>query len=629
MGETSAVKNLRISYKLAIMFSVLAAIVAAYTLLSQSQFSSLAAAQQEIADQYLPQVAEADALNGAASDYEVALQENVISHDPATDNAARVKLRDRSAAIESYYHKLSSQTNDATDGRLLSSFHEKWQRYENASEAILTLADQGRDPEASTAIADQQVVFDDASDVLDKFSANQIQQANTSAKLGKRTYNNGLIINISAFLISLAVLLGILFTLVRTIAKPLGHITDALTELSRGNPAAAVIIDDREDEIGKLAVVMTGFRNQLIAADGEKKAQAELLVSSIGTALRKLSDGDLTCRVSADLAGPFAQLKSDFNSAIASLEGTILGVSTSSSEIHYGASEIRAASDDLAERTEQQAASLERTSDGMHKVTGMVQETAKNAVDVQRSAEQAHEEARNGSQVVVRAVTAMDAIEASSSEIASIVDVIDGIAFQTNLLALNAGVEAARAGDAGKGFAVVATEVRALAKRSADAANEIKVLIGKGGDEVRTGVSLVRETGTMLHQIVTKISHVTELADGIATAANAQAEHLVVINKAIADIDRSTQQNAAMVEESTAATRSLADTAMGLQTLVGNFQTSREGASRPRAETPAPRKDPAPSMRVVAAAPLMRKAVGAGKLAVVAPSNPNVDWSEF
>jgi methyl-accepting chemotaxis protein len=301
-----------------------------------------------------------------------------------------------------------------------------------------------------------------------------------------------------------------------------------------------------------------------------------------------------------------------------------------------GANEIHSASNDLSNRNEQQAATLEETAAAMNQVTEGVRESARSAHDVQKSITEAHEEATEGGIVVSRAVEAMAAIERSAQEINQIIGVIDGIAFQTNLLALNAGVEAARAGDAGKGFAVVANEVRALAQRSADAAKEIKALITTSSEQVAGGVMLVRETGTLLGKIVQRVGDITGQVGEIASNANIQADGLEMVNTAVGEMDRVTQQNAAMVEQATAAARSLADEARELNTVVSRFQAGSSGHSsavsrgadaeipfvRP-ASRPAPR--PAASAPSYSAVPMVQ-----GNLAIKPQAETSTDdWSEF
>ena len=318
----------------------------------------------------------------------------------------------------------------------------------------------------------------------------------------------------------------------------------------------------------------------------------EIIVRELSAGLKKLSDNQLNYTITQAFPAAYDELRLDFNEAIQALATTIQAVRGGASSVLNGATEIRAASDDLARRNEQQAASIEETSAAMNQVTGMVRETANNAAEVQRSINEAHGEATNGGVVVQRAVTAMAAIEHSAKEIAQISDVIDGIAFQTNLLALNAGVEAARAGDAGKGFAVVANEVRALAQRSADAAKDIKLLITTSTEQVGQGVSLVGETGSLLENIVGRVGEISVLVGSIATSAETQAINLQQVNGSVSEMDRMTQQNAAMVEQSTAAARSLAEEADSLTNQVARFRIGNDNSPTTAGADQARRRKP-------------------------------------
>jgi methyl-accepting chemotaxis protein len=257
------------------------------------------------------------------------------------------------------------------------------------------------------------------------------------------------------------------------------------------------------------------------------------------------------------------------------------GIAGSASGIRGGAREVSSASGDLARRTERQAASLEEAAAAIEEITTVVRKSAEGANEARDVASRAHAEAARSGDVVREAVEAMAGIEHSARQITQIIGVIDEIAFQTNLLALNAGVEAARAGDAGRGFAVVASEVRALAQRSADAAKEIKALIMASTGQVETGVDLVRRTGEALEQIVAEVSRLNGLVAGIAGAAQEQALGMQQVNTTVADMDRTTQQNAAMVEEASAASAALAAEAETLARLIGQFRVESDDSARP------------------------------------------------
>jgi methyl-accepting chemotaxis protein len=312
------------------------------------------------------------------------------------------------------------------------------------------------------------------------------------------------------------------------------------------------------------------------------------------------------------------------------LQDTLSTVSQSSHTIANASSEIRAASNDLANRTEQQAASIQEANRAMGDVTKLVERNTSSVFEVNQSITDAHREATQGGRIVEDAVSAMTKIQSSSQEIGQIINVIDGIAFQTNLLALNAGVEAARAGDAGKGFAVVANEVRALAQRSADAAREIKDLINASSQHVSQGVDLVGATGKALGQIVARVGEVSVLVQSIAESAQQQVQMLAGVSSTVNQMDTMTQQNAAMVEESNAAAQSLADEAGRLANNVSRFNISRGGSTqsaRSYSPPPAPvavARPPASAKSHATASP--RPAIH-GNLAVKA--DPTDDWSEF
>ncbi|RYF90028.1 MAG: methyl-accepting chemotaxis protein, partial [Caulobacteraceae bacterium] len=297
---------------------------------------------------------------------------------------------------------------------------------------------------------------------------------------------------------------------------------------------------------------------------------------AFGSALSRLAEGDLSCRVEDGLPPEYAQLGIDFNAAVDQVRDVLATVSTAASAIQTGSDEIAGASDDLSERTERQAAGLEQTAAALEQVTATVRRSAEGARQASELVSTAKGEAEHSGQVVQNAILAMGQIEISSGQIGQIVGVIDEIAFQTNLLALNAGVEAARAGDAGRGFAVVASEVRALALRSADAAKEIKTLINDSTRQVGEGFKLVAETGEALGRIVGRVGEIDGLVSEIAASSKEQAVGLAEVNTAVNQMDQVTQQNAAMVEQSTAASHSLRSEAAELTRMIGRFRLGSE-----------------------------------------------------
>ena len=298
-------------------------------------------------------------------------------------------------------------------------------------------------------------------------------------------------------------------------------------------------------------------------------------VNEIGAGLTRLADRDLEHRIDKTFDPTFEKLRHDFNLSLEKLQSTLLRITESTSKIQSGTMEISSASDDLSRRTEQQAASLEETATALDEITATVKKSAEGAVHAQQVVVSANEDAKKIAVVVGEAIEAMDAIAKSARQISQIIGVIDEIAFQTNLLALNAGVEAARAGDAGRGFAVVASEVRSLAQRAAEAAKEIKGLISASTTQVDHGVKLVAETGKSLKRIMAQVAEINNVVSEIAAGAKEQATGLHEVNTAINQMDQVTQQNAAMVEESTAASHTLLQETAQLSDLVGQFQLGR------------------------------------------------------
>jgi methyl-accepting chemotaxis protein len=428
----------------------------------------------------------------------------------------------------------------------------------------------------------------------------------------------------SALTVAIAAAMGWLLT--RALAVPVVGMTSAMRKLASGDNSVAVPSVGRKDEIGQMAAAVQTFKDAALqkaqleaeaeaqrrkaeaeraaneAARAEAARQQQAVVDGLAEGLERLSDGDLVCRIDNRFAEDYEKLRADFNAAMAKLQQTVSNVAGNTLGIRNGSGEIAKAADDLSRRTEQQAASLEETAAALDQITATVNRTASGAGRARDLVAGARTQAEESGNIVRQAVAAMTNIEQSSRQVNQIIAVIDEIAFQTNLLALNAGVEAARAGDAGRGFAVVASEVRALAQRSADAAKEIKALISASTREVGSGVELVGRTQKALEAIVSQVSSISEIVGDIAASAQEQATGLAQVNTAVNQMDQVTQQNAAMVEESTAASRSLAHEAEELAHLMAGFKIGKTGpaaqAQAPAARAPQPQRT-VPAMKTM------------------------------
>lgn len=329
-------------------------------------------------------------------------------------------------------------------------------------------------------------------------------------------------------------------------------------------------------------LVKTALLDMEVALSAYFEAESvarDSVTDALGKGLAAMAKGDL-CHHFNDLPKAYEQIGHDFLNMRYQISSMILQLTDTAENVDTGAREITTAANDLAQRTESQAATLARASEMMSELATGIGATAANARQVNTSVHEVEQKAQNGGGIVKSAVEAMGKIKQSSEEIFKITDVIEGIAFQTNLLALNAGVEAARAGESGKGFAVVANEVRALAQRTTESANTIKNLIHRSAGDVEEGFDLVEKTGEALEAIIQQVSTTTTQASHIASSAQTQAENIQQITGDIRQMDLSTQQNAALAEQSNAAANSLSALASTMAHVVGKFRLERRKTLR-------------------------------------------------
>ncbi len=387
------------------------------------------------------------------------------------------------------------------------------------------------------------------------------------------------------------------------IAKPLLTLRDTVWALAESRYDQPVAELTRADEIGSIARSLETLRAELeraqalrdeqealrAAADADRDRAAALTMSideqtavvrQVGEALAAVAQGDLSRRIAGPFSPVYEPLRADFNRAVASLEQAIGEIAEAADAIGAASDTLSQASGELARRTERQAQGLERAAGSLNAVTSAMGEVAGGADETRRLVASARTEADQGGTVVTEATRTMGDIDASSRQIGDIVGLIDEIAFQTNLLALNAGVEAARAGEAGRGFAVVAQEVRALAQRSADSAKQIKTLIGQSNVRVEAGVAQVERTGAALHGVAGRMAGIDAAATRIASSVREQAQDLRSVNGEVAEIERFTHENLAMVENARVADQALAGQGARLMELVGRFRLGRSAMKR-------------------------------------------------
>ncbi|HPA37514.1 MAG TPA: methyl-accepting chemotaxis protein [Phenylobacterium sp.] len=509
---------------------------------------------------------------------------------------------------------------------------------------------------AATFVAPFEQQYSRMTATLDEATAKAQVEAQGHAKASAKAAAMQGNIAMAGALITLLAVAGISVAAILGVKKAIQSIADATGRLASGDTSQNLEQIARKDELGAIVSSLTVFKDnqarlaamhdeqkELEAREEATRAEAEAeraktsaaqsaVVASLADGLSRLSNGDLTHRIDHAFPSEYEALRMDFNAAMERLQGAMQVITSNVNQINAGADDIAGASDDLSRRTEQQAASLEETAAALDQITATVRKSAEGAAHARVVVQNAKTGAAEGGEVVRQAVTAMGQIEDSSKQISQIIGVIDEIAFQTNLLALNAGVEAARAGEAGKGFAVVASEVRALAQRSAEAAKEIKGLITASTTQVGSGVQLVSRTGQALEAIVNQVAEIDALVTEIAASAQEQATGLNEVNSAVNKMDQVTQQNAAMVEESTAATHALKGEAGELSRLVGEFRTGdHQPISRPARSSPRPATS---ASRPASTTPRRRTetlaaSYGGAAVAAAAPAPAADDWEEF
>ncbi|NKM48643.1 HAMP domain-containing protein [Rhizobium leguminosarum bv. viciae] len=534
---------------------------------------------------------------------------SLLASNPAAGidvDTVKADLAEHEASFREMLDANKALAADDKTKTILASVEPPLIAYIASASQIVELA--GKDPTAAMkALPDFMAQFSTLEAAMEQ-AGDQITAASEEISNRSSDINASVDIVLEALLASAALFaFGLYFITRKTVTKPILSLSNDMQRLAGGDTAIACTGIGRTDEIGTMASAVEVFRQAAIAnkqlekdveaarlqgetervtarkqADEDAAERLRAATSGLAAGLKRLASGDLAFQIDEPFAPDFENLRHDFNMSIRQLDQTLSAIAAAIAAIDEGTREIASGAGDLSKRTEQQAASLEETAAALDQITANVSNSSKRTDEARTEATDANRNAAKSSEVVSHAEEAMRRIEASSQQISSIIGVIDEIAFQTNLLALNAGVEAARAGDAGKGFAVVAQEVRELAQRSAQAAKEIKGHIQKSSVEVESGVKLVLDTSQVLKAISEQIARINQHMDAIAVSAREQSTGLAEVNTAVNSMDQVTQQNAAMVEQSTAASGHLAEEAAKLRELVSRFRL-RATASTPSA----------------------------------------------
>lgn len=620
-------KGLTITAKMAAAFITLLALLAAIGLFAIMKIGEVNRLSSIMRTQTLPATQLVGDLHAYTSQYRIQQSGHVTARTPEARARAEKMLHNADKAIQGMMRDYEPLLATPEQKALFANLKQNWDQYNQLTRQMVDLSN-ANDPAAGELFDGEALdmfytVEDDILQLIDLSGKNGAALTSQSEKI----YAQSRMMVIGAVILGLIIAMGLAALLMQTVARPIKTMAASVARLVEGDMTVELPGIRRKDELGSLARALDSFK-ALFAADKERaEAEAEraretqLTITAIGEGLAALANGRLTHRVDENASGPLAKLHNDYNEAVSRLCDALAEFVDGCNIIRMGTNEIAQASSDLSLRTEHQAEALAHTSKTLGEFTDSVKVAADNARQTSSRLAVARASAEKVDETAKQAIVAMRTIETSSKEMNDIITTIDGLAFQTNLLALNAGVEAARAGESGAGFAVVASEVRHLAQRSAEAANSIRQLVATSGAQIAHGVSLVENSGEALRQIVTEVTEVSDLMDEIASAAVRQASGLSEISETVTSMDTTTQQNAAMVEESTASSRNLNSEMERLVEQLSFFELGVRQTSAPAGQ-PTDTTDFAPAGRTLARRLSTR---GQGNLAVDMAD----DWTEF
>lgn len=547
--------------------------------------SSLGHELDQVANQSVPALDALTQLRGLSGDTRSLLASDIVSTNDAEtrrlDQAFQDKLDALTQRLDVY--RAHVPASDTVNIAAIEDLRERVKAWEDKARPVRDLSLGQHNTEAYAAFT--RTLNPMAEDIGDRIatlaSRNSKQaQADVARAVAHSHLLNRIALAVAAA--SLALAIGVGLVLHSRVTRALATLVAAMEDMAGGNLDRDVPGRDAPDEIGAVARALDAIKDMVAARAakaGERRvAVQQQVVGSLGKGLAAMRDGRLDHRIDETFPEDYEQLRVDYNASAQSLASALAAVNRAAQGVQLGAGEIASASHDLSSRTENQAAALEESAAAVRQLSTTVAQTAQTAKEASDTARETSNEAQSSGNTMAHAVAAMEEISKSSQRMQEIVALIEGIAFQTNLLALNAGVEAARAGDAGRGFAVVASEVRSLAQRSSDAAKEITAIIQTSGRDVGNGVRMIGDTQGALGQIVERTSRLSGMIETIARSAEEQAAAIRQVDSVVSDMDRITQANAALVEEATAASRSLSNEANALGGLVGKFAVGNAAA---------------------------------------------------
>ena len=603
-------RGLSIKWKIVFLFLALFVVMATGGTLVGMAMRASAESSRVIAEVWAPALKDTEALRSTILQKRVALLRHIMASGATERQSFLDTFRQRAADIATLLDAMERAgiAESAQIGGLRTGFAE----YDNMAGEVFKRSD-AADVKGAMAFLNETLspVIKRNSGLIDNLEQTVAGETRTAREANASELRFASMTGVAAGVVAMVVMLGAALFMIGGVARPITRIAQTMRALAGGDTDSAVPFGGRRDEVGEMAGAVEVFRQAAIAnkrleaeaqesriraerdrvaaqerAEADAAERLRIATSGLASGLRRLAGGDLAFHLVEPFAPDFEPLRHDFNQSVTQLNATLSAIAEGIGSMDDGTGEIASGALDLSRRTEQQAAALEETAAALDQITANVASSTKRSDEARSVAARANQSASQSAEVVSQAEDAMGRIEGSSQQISNIIGVIDEIAFQTNLLALNAGVEAARAGEAGKGFAVVAQEVRELAQRSATAAKEIKGLIQTSTDQVGSGVELVRKTRASLDTIGSFIAEINTHMESIATSAREQSIGLSEVNTAVNSMDQTTQQNAAMVEQSTAASSALAQEAARLRDLIARFTLGSSDAVRGQAERP-------------------------------------------